>query len=83
MFMKDDEIKGGWKYYFEKLLNEDHDKEIFIEEVKLWKIQAFTNHKNEGEIVKIIQNGKASGPHEIPIEVCHRRYWVKLSYQLI
>lgn len=66
----DEEIKGRWKAYFEKLMNEENDwsgmlrnepvnigvvKEVSVEEVKI--------------DVQTMKNGRATGPDGIPVEV--------------
>ena len=59
-----------WKEYFEKLMNEENDREPRIEEAEV--VNEEVNCVNREEVknaLRRIKKGKAVGPDELPVEV--------------
>ncbi|XP_019232640.1 PREDICTED: uncharacterized protein LOC109213312 [Nicotiana attenuata] len=64
-------IKRRWQEYFHRLLNEEGDRNIVLGELEnpgIHRDFGFCRHiRSEGAMRKI-SRGKATGPHEIPVE---------------
>ena len=71
--MKDDEIKGRWREYFDKLFSRENEGTIFelddsFDDTNIYFVRRF----QEAEIrvvLKRMKGGKEMGPDGIPIEV--------------
>ena len=59
-----------WKEYFEKLMNEENDREPRTEEVKVVNEEVNCVSTEEAKnILRRMKNGKAFGQDEFPVEV--------------
>ena len=71
--MKDDEIKGRWREYFDKLFNGENEGTTFelddsFDDTNRRFVRRF-QEAEIGEALKRMKGGKAMGPDGIPIEV--------------
>ena len=71
--MKDDEIKGRWREYFDKLFNGENESTTFelddsFDDINRRFVRRF-QEAEIGEALKRMKGGKAMGPDGIPIEV--------------
>ncbi|KAG7470479.1 hypothetical protein JOB18_047048 [Solea senegalensis] len=63
-------VMGGWKEYFEELMNEENEREQRVEEVTTVNHEVAEISKDEVRgALKRMKNGKAVGPDDIPVEV--------------
>ena len=59
-----------WKEYFEKLMNEENNREPKIEEVEVVNEEVICVSREEVKnAVRRMKKGKAVGPDELPLEV--------------
>ena len=73
LLVKDDEIKGRWREYFDKLFNGENEGTTFelddsFDDTNRRFVRRFQEAKI-GEALKRMKGGKAMGPDGIPIEV--------------
>src|SRR6185437_11083133 len=73
LLVKDDEIKGRWREYFDKLFNGENDGTTFklddsFDDTNRRFVRRF-QEAEIGEALKRMKGGKAMGPNGIPIEV--------------
>ncbi|XP_068242147.1 uncharacterized protein [Palaemon carinicauda] len=64
------DIKGRWKQYFERLLNEENPRSIIVDENPNFGMVRDINREEIKITLSKMKNGKAMGPDEIPVEVC-------------
>ena len=73
LLVKDDEIKGRWREYFDNLFNGENEGTTFeLDDSFDDTNRRFVRRIQEveiGEALKRMQGGKAMGPDGIPIEV--------------
>ena len=58
-----------WKEYFEKLMNEENNKEPRTEEVKAVNEEVNCVNREVKNALRRMKKGKAVGPDELPVEV--------------
>jgi len=73
LLVKDDEIKGRWREYFDKLFNGENEGTTFelddsFDDTNRRFVRRF-QEAEIGEALKRMKGGKAMGPDGIPIEV--------------
>ena len=73
LLVKDDEIKGRWREYFDKLFNGENEGTTFelddsFDDTNRHFVRRF-QEAEIGEALKRMKGGKAMGPDGIPIEV--------------
>ena len=73
LLVKDDEIKGRWREYFDKLFNGENEGTTFelddsFDDTNKRFVRRF-QEAEIGEALKRMKGGKAMGPDGIPIEV--------------
>jgi len=73
LLVKDDEIKGRWREYFDKLFNGENEGTTFelddsFDDTNTRFVRRF-QEAEIGEALKRMKGGKAMGPDGIPIEV--------------
>ena len=73
LLVKDDEIKGRWREYFDKLFNGENEGTTFelddsFDDTNIRFVRRF-QEAEIGEALKRMKGGKAMGPDGIPIEV--------------
>ena len=62
-----------WKKYFEKLMNEENDRELRTEEAEVVNKEInFVSRKEVKNALRRMKKGKAVGPDELPVEVWKR-----------
>ena len=73
LLVKDDEIKGRWREYFDKLFNGENESTTFklddsFDDTNRCFVRRF-QEVEIGEALKRMKGGKAMGPDGIPIKV--------------
>ena len=73
LLVKDDEIKGRWREYFDKLFNGKNEGTTFelddsFDDTNIYFVRRF-QEAEIGEALKRMKGGKAMCPDGIPIEV--------------
>ena len=58
-----------WKKYFEKLINEENNRELRTEEAEVVNEKVNCISKEVKNTLRRIKKGKAVGPDELPVEV--------------
>jgi hypothetical protein len=70
--VKDEEIKNGWRAYFDKLFNDESEKTAIELDDSIDTNRRFVRRIQESEVkeaLKKMKTGKTLGPNDIPIEV--------------
>jgi hypothetical protein len=70
--VKDDEFKNRWKEYFDKLFNDESEKNAIKLDDSVDTNRRFVRRTQESEVketLKKMKTGKALGPDDILIEV--------------
>ena len=70
VMVNSEEVLKRWKKYFEKLMNEENDREPRTEEAEV--VNEEVNCVSREEVKKAlrkIKKGKSVGPNELPVEV--------------
>ncbi|KAB5579004.1 hypothetical protein PHYPO_G00189580 [Pangasianodon hypophthalmus] len=66
----EESVQRRWKEYFEKLMNEENEREKRVEEVTSVEQKVDKIRKDEvRKALKRMKSGKAAGPDDIPVEV--------------
>ncbi|KAG2578006.1 hypothetical protein PVAP13_6NG168803 [Panicum virgatum] len=73
LLVKDDEINGRWREYFDKLFNGENESTTFelddsFDDTNRRFVRRF-QEAEIGEALKRMKGGKTMGPDSIPIEV--------------
>ncbi|KAK3512780.1 hypothetical protein QTP70_025300 [Hemibagrus guttatus] len=67
----EESVQRRWKEYFEKLMNEENEREKRVEGVNSVEQTVDKIRKDEvRKALKKMKSGKAVGPDDIPVEVC-------------
>jgi hypothetical protein len=72
LLVKDEEIKNGWREYFDKLFNDESEKIVIELDDSIDTNRRFVQRIQESEVkeaLKKMKTGKALGPDDISIEV--------------
>jgi hypothetical protein len=72
LLVKDEEIKNGWREYFDKLFNNESEKTAIELDDSIDTNRRFVRRIQEfkvKEALKKMKTGKALGPDDIPIEI--------------
>ena len=85
MLVNSEAVLKRWKEYFEKLMNEENNRESRTEEPEV--VNEEVNCVNREEVknaVRRMKKGKAVGPDELPIEVwmCMGKMGIKFLTRL-
>ena len=79
------DIKGRWKQYFERLLNEENPRAIFADgNPNLGMVRDIDRDEVRFALGKM-KNGKATGPNKTPVEVwkCLREIGIDMLWDLM
>ena len=84
MMVNSEAVLNRWKEYFEKLMNEENNRDPRTEEAEVVKEEINCVSREVKNAVRRMKKGKAVGPDELPVEVwkCIGEMGIKFSNRL-